>query len=633
MAEGVDSLLWLESIQRPKVKAWFSKRDKASRKLLRKLSMKLIPRMQRYYSIPYTLQVRTSKNGHFALQRSIEDFTINKIDSDGSTMKLVCSKDLGKDVVIQRFNVSDEGDRLALSYSFAGSDEGIFRIVNVQTGEVADELRGQIDDAIMLNDGRYFYGRFYAKEKTPDGVDPPAARIFLREAGKDQMVFGKGLPTSHFISLKKDQRSSRALLTVSQGWTRSDVYVGKLENPETWTLLYGKGDFITWPIDYVNGEYFAASFDKGGMGRILALDMDGEAEEIVAEQRQPLQGAAIAENKIVANYLANASSVIKSFTLDGKRVKKTKPEPPGFLGPLESNGNQCVFIYESFLIPYRIYLLQKGKLTVLASEEIRGDFAVDDLWTKSMDGTPIHMFRVGKRNKTLRKALVWGYGGFSIALTPQFYPYVMPYIEDGGTFIVANLRGGNEFGEKWHRGGMREKKQNVFDDFLAVLEFLKKKGLKTVGYGISNGGLLIGAILTQRPELLDGALIGYPVLDMLRFHKLLIGKAWVPEYGNPDDPKDAQFLAEYSPYHSIVERKYPPVMLFTGLHDDRVHPAHAFKFAAKLEEAGSSPLLRVETKSGHSGATPVTKITEYSEIMAFVYETLGMNVKDAESIH
>lgn len=143
MAEGVDSLLWLESIQRPKVKAWFSKRDKASRKLLRKLSMKLIPRMQRYYSIPYTLQVRTGKSGHFALQRSIEDFTINKIDSDGSTMKLVCSKDLGKDVVIQRFNVSDEGDRLALSYSFAGSDEGIFRIVNVQTGEVADELRGR----------------------------------------------------------------------------------------------------------------------------------------------------------------------------------------------------------------------------------------------------------------------------------------------------------------------------------------------------------------------------------------------------------------------------------------------------------------------------------------------------------
>ena len=136
------------------------------------------------------------------------------------------------------------------------------------------------------------------------------------------MVFGKGLPTSYFISLKKDQQSSRALLTVSQGWTRSDVYVGKLENPETWTLLYGKGDFITWPIDYVNGEYFAASFDKGGMGRILALDMDGEAEEIIAEQRQPLQGAAIAENKIVANYLANASSVIRSFTLDGKRVKE-----------------------------------------------------------------------------------------------------------------------------------------------------------------------------------------------------------------------------------------------------------------------------------------------------------------------
>jgi prolyl oligopeptidase len=632
VVECVDSRLWLEDIQNPKVKAWFSGRDKASRKLLRRLSVKLIPRIRRYYSIPYTLQVRTSRNGHFALQRGVKSFTISKMGSDGNVAELVSSKDLGKDVVIQRFNVSDDGDRLAFSYSLAGSDEGIFRMVNVQTGEVLDELKGQIDDAVMLNDGRYFYGRFYAKEKTPDGVDAPAVRIFLRDASEDEMVFGKGLPTSHFISLKKSQQSSQALLMVSQGWTKSDVYAGKLENPETWALLYGKGDFITWPIDYVNGKYFAASFDRGGMGRILALDRNGEAEEIVGEQPCPLQGAAIVENKMVANYLANASSIIESFALNGEKADTIKPEPPGSLGPLESNGAQCMFIYQSFLIPYRICLLAKGKLTVLASQEVRGYFTVDDLWAKSKDGTPVHVFRVGKRGSTLKNALVWGYGGFSIALTPQFSPNILPFIEDGGAFIVTNLRGGNEFGEKWHREGMREKKQNAFDDFLAVLEFLRQKGSKVVGYGSSNGGLLIGATLTQHPELLDGALIGYPVLDMLRFHKLFIGKAWVPEYGDPDDPKDAEFLTKYSPYHNITKRKYPPMMLFTGLHDDRVHPAHAFKFAARLEETGASPLLRVETKSGHSGATPITKIIEYAEIMAFVYKTFGMKVKDADAV-
>lgn len=628
MTQRVDSYLWLENLQDPKVKSWFSKRDKASRKLLRSLSMKLIPRMKRYWSIPYTLQVRTSRNGHFALQRDLRNFTISKIGSDGSMSELVSSKDLGKDVVFQRFNVSDDGNKLAFFYSFAGSDEGISRIVSVKTGEVLDELKGQIDDVVMLADGRYYYGKFYSTEKTPDGIDAPAVRVFLREDDRDEMVFGKGLPTSYFVSLKKSQQSSQALLMVSHGWTRSDVYAGKLEKPDTWALLYGKGDFITWPIDYVNGKCFVASFDKDGMGRILTLDENGKTEEIIGQQPYPLQGAAIAENRIVTNYLVNASSIIRSFELNGREKGQIKPEPPGILGPFESNGVQCTFIYESFLVPYRICLLEKEKLTVLASQEIRGDFVVDDLSVRSKDGTPIHVFRVGKRNKMLRKALVWGYGGFSIPMTPSFHPDVMPFVEDGGAFIVANLRGGNEFGEKWHREGMREKKQNVFDDFLAVLKSLRQNGSRIVGFGRSNGGLLIGTTLTQNPELLDGALIGYPVLDMLRFHKLFIGKAWVPEYGDPDEPKDAEFLVKYSPYHNVANRKYPPVMLFTGLHDDRVHPAHALKFAAKLEEAGASPLLRVETKSGHSGATPITKIVEYAETMAFVYKTLGMRVKD-----
>jgi prolyl oligopeptidase len=155
----------------------------------------------------------------------------------------------------------------------------------------------------------------------------------------------------------------------------------------------------------------------------------------------------------------------------------------------------------------------------------------------------------------------------------------------------------------------------------------KRKSAKVIGFGISNGGLLVGTVLTQCPELADGALIGYPVLDMLRFHKLYIGKAWIPEYGDPDNPRDAEFLSRYSPYHNLIKRRYPPTMFYTGLHDDRVHPAHAFKFAAKLEEVGASSLLRVETKSGHSGATPMTKIEEYSDVMAFVYKTLKINPK------
>jgi prolyl oligopeptidase len=617
-----DPYLWLEDTNSPNVEKWFSERDKAARKSLKTISAKLKPRIQKYYLIPYVLLVRTSKNGNFVLLRDGRNFKIKMITSDGYADDLINSKELGKDVVLQWLYVSEEGDRFAFSYSFGGSDEGISRIVETCSREVLDELRGRIDDITWLDKDRYYYGRFYAKEKTPDGIDPPAQRIFLREKSKDELVFGKGIPTSHFITLKKSLEGTKALLAVSYGWTKSDVYAGKVNKPESWILMYGKGDFVSWPVDYLNGNYLAASFDKGGMGRILSIRDNGKTAEIVEEQPYPLQEAVATENKIVASYLVNASSTIQAFRLDGKKILEIKPEPAGTIESLDSSADRCIFKYESFFIPYRIYGLEKDQLKVLESEELRKNLEVKDLWVNSKDSTRLHMFRVGKKQRINDKVLVYGYGGFGVSLTPRFYSYIVPFLEDGGTFVVANLRGGKEYGEEWHRKGMRENKQNVFDDFMAVLEFYKQKGSKTIAYGVSNGGLLVGATLTQRPELLDGALIGYPVLDMLRFHKLHIGKAWVPEYGNPDNKKDAEFLMKYSPYHNVRKKKYPPVMLFTGLHDDRVHPAHAFKFTAKLDQVGATCLLRVETKSGHSGATPTTKIVEFSDIMAFVYKTL-----------
>jgi prolyl oligopeptidase len=183
---------------------------------------------------------------------------------------------------------------------------------------------------------------------------------------------------------------------------------------------------------------------------------------------------------------------------------------------------------------------------------------------------------------------------------------------------MANLRGGSEYGEKWHRAGMRENKQNVFDDFIAVLEKLKNEGYKVAAWVRSNGGLLVSATLVQRPDVMDAAIIGYPVIDMLRFHKLYIGRVWIPEYGNPDNPEDREFLERYSPYHNVKKQNYPPIMIYTGLHDDRVHPAHALKFFMKLKELNAPVYLRVETKSGHMGASPETRIRELADMLSFV---------------
>ncbi len=626
MSKKEDHYLWLENPEDSKVKEWLSKRDRASRKLLKPISVKLKPRIEHYYSLPYALTVTASRRGCFALMREGGEFKIRLLGFDGVKTELVKSSDLGKDVVLQWIYASDEGDRFAFSYSFGGSDEGLLRLVETHSGEVLDELKGVLSHVVWLDKDRYFYARLYQKEKTPDGVAPPAMRVFLREDVEDRMVFGEGIQTSHFIGLAKSTIGCKALLSVSYGWTRSDAYAGRLDNPQDWGLVYGEGDFVTWPVDYVDGEYLVASFDKGGLGRILSVKRSDRVREIVKEQPYPLEWAVVSQNRIVLNYLSNASSTLRIQSLKASDTKNVEMQPAGSIDSLDSKGGKCVFRYESYSVPYRIYTLKNDELQLLDSTEIETQFAVDDVWIKSKDSTPIHAFRVGKKCEERGRVLAWGYGGFAISITPRFYPHIIPFVEDGGTFVAANLRGGKELGEEWHRKGMREKKQNVFDDFMALLESLKSEGSKIVGYGVSNGGLLIGAVLTQRPELLDGALIGYPVIDMLRFHRLHIGKAWVPEYGDPDDPNDAEFLLKYSPYHNVVAgREYPLTMFYTGLHDDRVHPGHAFKFAAKLEEAGASCLLRVETKSGHSGATPTTKIEEYADVMAFVYRTLGMS--------
>jgi len=619
-----DPYMWLENLNDPNVIQWALERSDRARMILEPLSRKLMSRISKYYSLPYVISVDISKSNIFILLRDGRSFKIGKVMEDGLLNEIVKSEDIGDDVVIQGFQLSEEGDKLAFSFSIGGADEGITRILDVKSNEVLDELKGRIGSIVWLNEERYYYVRFYGKEKTPDGIPPPAQRVFLREKGTEEMVFGEGLPSLHFIGLKKSLQSNKALLSIRYGWTKSDVYVGKITDPNSWSFLYGGGDFITYPIDYLDGKYIVASFDGEGMGRLLAInEKNYEVNEILGEQPYPLEEAVICKDRIVASYLVNASAKIKLINMKGK-WEEISFEPPGTVSSLNSNGEKCVFKYESFLIPYRIYLIENGKTKIICSNEVEGGFEIREFWVESKDYTKIHAFKVQNKNKQSNFVFAYGYGGFRISLTPRFHPHVIPFIEDGGVFVIANLRGGGEYGEKWHRAGMRENKQNVFNDFIAVLEHLKREGAKIVAYGVSNGGLLVGAILTQRPDLIDGALIGYPVLDMLRFDKLYIGRTWVTEYGDPENPKDREYLIRYSPYHNITRREYPPVMIFTGLYDDRVHPAHALKFAAKMEEIGAPYLLRVERKSGHSGATPQTRIEEYSDIMAFVYHIFRM---------
>ncbi len=602
-----DELLWMENLNDERVIKFIDEENKRTGEFLGDLPSKIKEEIEKYFYIPILLKVKISKNGYFKLYRMMDEFTIFRDD-----IIIVSSKDLGENVILQDFHVNDEGDMLAYTYS-QGTDEGITKIVDLKSNEIIDELRGIVGHFIWLGRNKYYYTRFYTRGKTIDGVDAPAERVFLRENKEEKMVFGEGLPQSYFISMKKSNDGKYALIEVSYGWNKSDIYFGSLDSPGDWKRVYG-GDFVCHPVDYI-GDLYILSYEKDGMGKIITLK-----KGVIIEEKYPIEDAIISGGKIIVNYLKDASSYLKFFDLKGNFLGDFIPNLPGTFRLLDSKNDESLILYTSFTIPYILYSL-KGELKILEERKIPRDYEIREEWAKSRDGTKIHMFKVGKEN--CYRALVYGYGGFGISMSPIFYPNIIPLIERGGCFVMTNLRGGGEYGEKWHRAGMREKKQNVFDDFISCLEKLKDEGMKVVAWGGSNGGLLVSTVLTQKPESMDGAVIGYPVIDMLRFHKLYIGSVWIPEYGNPDS-EDREFLIKYSPYHNIRNLKYPTTLIYTGLHDDRVHPSHALKFARKLRDLNSPVYLRVEMESGHIGASQKIKIKEFSDIMAFIFKILSL---------
>lgn len=618
-----DSYLWLENIEDPAVVKWVLERDSKTREKLHKFSEKLEPRVSKYFSLPRILSVRCTGKGCFIIKREAMKFSIELLYREGDRRILVSSDEIGEGVIITNLYASQDG-RLFAYFFTKGSDEGVLRIVETEDNEKIDEIEGVVGSIVFLNDGSYYYIRQYRKDRTPDDIEPPAERVFHRSDGSEEMVFGKGIPTQYHMWLKASSDTSRALLTLMHGWSSSKVYGGDLKEPAQWKHIYGTGEFMVNHINYSNGSYFIASYEGAGRGRVLSVREDGSINLLVGEGSHMLKDAALVEKELLLHYLVDCSSELVSFDLASQKWCKLPIERPGSITTISSELREAVLVFESFSVPFRLYRYSKGELKLLLSEELTNSFTVEECGVVSRDGTKVHTFVFRKDGVSTDKILLYGYGGFGISLTPTFSPGTVVFVEDGGTYVVANLRGGGEYGEEWHRAGMGRNKQNVFEDFIACAEYFKSKGAKMVAHGVSNGGLLVGAVLTQRPELLDGAVIGYPVLDMLRFHKLHVGKLWISEYGNPDDPGEKEYLLGYSPYHNIRAVKYPPVLAYTGLQDDRVHPAHALKFVAKLEEVGAMALLRVEQASGHMGAAPQLKAREASDILAFIYEILGL---------
>jgi len=544
---------------------------------------------------------------------------------------------------------------LAYGLSRSGSDWQEWKVRDIETGEdLPDHLRWiKFSGASWTPDGQgFFYSRY---DEPPPGREYESANYFQK------LYYHRlGTPQSEDLLVyhRPDQKEWGFAGGVTEDGNYLIISVWRGTDPKN-LLFYKDLRDPNLPVVELIREFEANYSFVGNDGsrfwlltdlnaprrRLVAIDLDnpGQVQEVIPEAEETLQGVSLINNQFVAFYLKDAHTQIKTFALDGTYLGEI---PLPGLGSASGFGGkrydtETFYTFTSFTTPPTIYRYDftTGRSTLFRQPQVDFDpqaYEVQQVFYPSKDGTRIPMFLVHRRGLARtgdHPTLLYGYGGFGISLTPSFSVGLVAWLEMGGVYAQPNLRGGGEYGEAWHQAGTKLNKQKVFDDFIAAAEWLVANGYtnpsKLAISGGSNGGLLVGACLTQRPDLFAAALPAVGVFDMLRFHKFTIGWAWISEYGSPEDPEEFKALYAYSPLHNLKPGTvYPATLITTADHDDRVVPAHSFKFAAALQAAqgGSQPILiRIDTQAGHGAGKPTTKlIEETADRWAFLVEVLGI---------
>ncbi len=557
---------------------------------------------------------------------------------------------------------SDDGKHLLYSIQDGGSDWRILRVLDVATGRVLpDEIRwAKFTDLAWVGDRGFLYSRF----PEPGAGETFQARnydqaVYFHRLGTtqadDELVFATPDHPERMHTAQVTQDGRIAVITSAIGTdARYEIHTIDLARRarDGWKAkeLVGGFDHDWRLVDGMGTSLWFVTNQDAPRYRLVAIDVGARTprwRELVRQTSETLQQASIIGNQLVLSYLKDAASRALVFSLDGKSVRTISLNgigtANGFAG--KPGDPETFYAFTSFNQPQTIYRmdLATGESAAFASPALTfrpGDYAVDQRFYTSKDGTRVPMFIV--RKKSIAAAhqpvptLLYGYGGFDVALTPSFSAIRMAWLDAGGAFAMANLRGGGEYGRDWHDAGRLANKQNVFDDFIAAGEFLIDQGIATRDglaiQGGSNGGLLVGAVVTQRPALFAAANAQVGVMDMLRFDRFTAGRYWVDDYGHPDREADFRVLRAYSPYHNIKPGvAYPAMLVTTADTDDRVVPGHSFKYAAALQAAHVGPrpqLIRVETRAGHGSGKPTDKaIEEGADILAFLAQWTGLGVE------
>ena len=658
-----DRFRWLEDGNNPKVKSWADAQDAFARARFGKLPERdaIKARLTELFYVDTQSAPSKEKNRYFWSHRDAKQEKAVVFWREGKTgaqKTLLDPNEWSKDgsVALGAWTPSLDGARLAYLKKEHNSDEATLYVMEVATGKVSttDVIDGaKYAGVSWASNGLGFYYTYLPPVSPQITVAdrPGFADVRFHKLGddpkKDRVVHEPTHDAKTFLGAETSRDGHFLLLYVQHGWTSTDVFYKDLRSgtePKDWKTLIANQPH-KYNVWIYKDRFYVETDDGAPNHHVMRVDPAKPERaawtEIVAERKDAsLDGMNLVGGKLSLAYLVDVVSHLEVHDLDGKLVREIALPTKGASSTLVGNpeDDEAYFSFTSFTYPTEIYetSVKSGDTKLWFKLNVPVDpskYVVEQAFAKSKDGTRVPFFVVhGKEQKPgAIPVLVYGYGGFLSTQKPRFTSSAYPWLERGGAYVVANLRGGAEYGEPWHQAGMRAKKQNVFDDLKAVLETIVANKITTADHiavrGASNGGLLVAAAVTQFPELFKVGLCGVPLVDMLRYHKFGSGKTWVEEYGSADEASDFESIFAYSPYqHVVAGTKYPSVLLLSADSDDRVDPMHARKFAAELQadSAGGPVLLRIEKNSGHGGADMVKSLVDsVSDELAFALSEMN----------
>jgi prolyl oligopeptidase len=658
-----DPYRWLEDDNSDETKAWVKAQNKVTFDYLDKIPFRknIHTRLEKIWNYEkYGTPFKEGGKYYFfkndGLQNQSVLFVKDKLNAPPSVV--LDPNTLSKEgtAALGAFAFNKVGDKMAYQIAKAGSDWQTIFIKDIKTGEtLKDEINWvKFSGMQWLGDG-FYYSR-YPEPKEGDALKGTLLnhKIYFHKIGthqsQDELVMedpqnpkrnmGAGVTEDErFVYIIQSEGTSGEMLKIKDMHNPDKGFVTIADNfKNDWNVIDNDGDWLIVQTNY-----------KAPRNQVFAINLNTPDPKdwkvlIPEDKTDVLQSTSVMGDKLQTTWLHNASSVVKFYDFKGQFLNELKLPGIGTIGGFtgDKGDNQAFYSFSSFTRPNSIYELDVKTLKSKIFKSPKIDFKSDDyvtkqVWFTSKDGTKVPMFITHKKGLKLtgkNPTLLYAYGGFNISQLPQFSISRAALIEMGGIYAVPNIRGGGEFGEEWHKAGTKERKQNVFDDFIAAAEYLIKEKYTSKDFlaiqGGSNGGLLVGACMAQRPDLYKVCFPAVGVMDMLRYHKFTIGRAWAVDYGLSEDKDGFDYLYKYSPLHNLKKMAYPATLVTTADHDDRVVPAHSFKFAAALQENHQGPkpaLIRVETAGGHGAGTPTSKLVDQAtDLLSFMFFNMGVKL-------